>query len=274
MEALKKQKSKKAGEKTDKKKDEPKLADTTTKLPDAKDDPAVFPADTTKQDDIPKAKDSDPKTADDEDLEVNDAVEAEESTTKSADNHDQIPSTPRAAHGRQPSLSIQSKMRSSSFRHASGSATNIPTSPVAATGLTPLSPESNSMSEIYRKQAVRLEELERENKKLTKDLDASENRWRKAEEELEELRSNSAQIAELKTRVDKSEGKAEEVEKLVRLIADSVNLYVNRGRTLNYKLSNGRTLIYSRYHPNLVIPQHPPVYHQLQLSAQQTILLS
>lgn len=82
---------------------------------------------------------------------------------------------------RQPSISVQSKMRSSSFRQTS----------VAGGPLSPdigYSPEGGSAPDIYRKQASRIEELERENKRLTKEATDGEKRWKKAEEELEDLR--------------------------------------------------------------------------------------
>lgn len=261
MEVLKKQKSKKAVQNTDSQKDQSKAPDKGTTLPEGKDVSAEAPAEATKGDDISKLQESKTTTGDDVNLEDNDNVETETSNAKPVESQDQTPTTPRAPHGRQPSLSIQSKMRSSSFRNASGSAVNVPTSPVAATGLAPLTPEGNSMGEIYRKQAARLEELERENKRLVKDLDASENRWRKAEEELEELRSNSAQIAELKIRAERSEGKADEAEKLVRSIWRSFRQFVDSHRTSSYKLSNGRTLIYNPYQLNLAILKHLLVYH-------------
>ena len=71
------------------------------------------------------------------------------------------------------------------------------------------------MTEIYRKQAARLEELEKENKRLAKEARDSEGRWRKTEEELEELREASGQVAELKSRAATADAKAEEVNKLV-----------------------------------------------------------
>ncbi|KAL5604760.1 hypothetical protein BROUX41_001898 [Berkeleyomyces rouxiae] len=43
-------------------------------------------------------------------------------------------------------------------------------------------------AEIYRKQAARIEELEKENKRLSKDSADADKRWKKAEEELEDLR--------------------------------------------------------------------------------------
>lgn len=93
-----------------------------------------------------------------------------------------------------PSLSQQSKTRSKSFRAGSISAPG-PLSP----GLT--IPEGDTAPEIYRKQVARIEELEKEVKRLV----AAETRWRKMEEELADLRE--------------AEGKASggsEVEKLVR----------------------------------------------------------
>lgn len=80
---------------------------------------------------------------------------------------------------RQPSLSVQSKLRSSSFRQASGG----PLSPGYA-----FSPEGDTAPDIYRKQAIKIEELEKENKRLAKEAGDAEKRWKKAEEELEDLR--------------------------------------------------------------------------------------
>ena len=72
--------------------------------------------------------------------------------------------------GRQPSVSLQSKIRSTSFRD------NGPLSPAALSG-NPLS---------------RIEELERENRKLFKEAEEHESRWRRVEEELEEVREENA----------------------------------------------------------------------------------
>ncbi|KAJ9605424.1 hypothetical protein H2200_010081 [Cladophialophora chaetospira] len=72
--------------------------------------------------------------------------------------------------GRQPSVSLQSKIRSTSFRD------NGPLSPAALSG-NPLS---------------RIEELERENRKLSREAEEHENRWRRVEEELEEVREENA----------------------------------------------------------------------------------
>lgn len=70
--------------------------------------------------------------------------------------------------GRQASVSIQSKLRSTSFRDNPG-----PTSPSPGT-------------------LQRVEELERENHRLAQEAAEYESRWRKTEEELEELREDAA----------------------------------------------------------------------------------
>jgi myosin heavy subunit len=88
--------------------------------------------------------------------------------------------------GRQGSISIQSKLRSDSFRRTS---TAGPLSPSATSAFLPaLTPDGETMNDIYRKQALRLDELERENKRLEKEAREGEARWRRGEEELEELR--------------------------------------------------------------------------------------
>ena len=71
---------------------------------------------------------------------------------------------------RQPSVSLQSKIRSTSFRDSG------PLSPAATSGL-----------------LSRLEELERENRRLSKEAEEHENRWRRVEEELEEVREQNAE---------------------------------------------------------------------------------
>ncbi|KAI1345065.1 hypothetical protein F5Y15DRAFT_364738 [Xylariaceae sp. FL0016] len=94
------------------------------------------------------------------------------------------------------SLSKQSKLRSSSFRQGTTSPTNFP-----------LSPEGETAPEIYRKQVARIEDLEKENKRLAKEAGDSEKRWQKAEEELADLReadgdgSDSSQLEKLKSEV-------------------------------------------------------------------------
>ena len=121
--------------------------------------------------------------------------------------------SPATMHNRQPSLSLQSRMRSSSFRRTSGSqplgspTLNGSKSPI-------LSPEGDAVTEIYRKQAARLDELERENKRLAKEFRETETRWKKTEEELEELREASSEVAELKTKAEKAAAQADELAKV------------------------------------------------------------
>lgn len=108
--------------------------------------------------------------------EDDEAVEVEEEKT-----------SPKKPHARQPSMSIQSKLRSESFRKES------PLSPTGAND--PLQ---------------RAEELERENKRLTAEKEEAEKRWRKLEDELQELREADGDDAGSKEH-------SAELEKLVRL---------------------------------------------------------
>lgn len=87
----------------------------------------------------------------------------------------------------------QSKLRSSSFRQGTVSPTGFP-----------LSPEGETAPDIYRKQVARIEDLEKENKRLAKEAADSEKRTQKAEEELADLREADR------------DGSDSQVEKLVR----------------------------------------------------------
>jgi len=88
------------------------------------------------------------------------------------------PSSARRHLGRQPSVSLQSKIRSASFRH----------------GAAPASPaEGEDYPDIYRKQMARIEELEKENKRLAKEAQESQVRWQKTEDELENLREKAVE---------------------------------------------------------------------------------
>ena len=79
------------------------------------------------------------------------------------------------------------------------------TQPAAAT---PQSPTGEKVQDIYRKQVQRIEELERDNKRLQAEALDAETRWKKSEEELEERREASGEMADLKA-------KAKEAEELV-----------------------------------------------------------
>ncbi|KFY46637.1 hypothetical protein V495_02327 [Pseudogymnoascus sp. VKM F-4514 (FW-929)] len=118
------------------------------------------------------------------DVETTKATEDDKSATPEEDTKaiDDAGSPPPAGghRARQPSLSVQSKMRSSSFRQGSGPG---PLSPPI------LSPEGGDTApEIHRRQQAKIDELEKENKRLAKETSESERRWKKAEEDLEELR--------------------------------------------------------------------------------------
>ena len=131
------------------------------------------------------------------------------------------PETPaKPDHKRQPSLSVQSKLRSSSFRRSSVSQGPLSPNGTKSPELPVLSPGGDSVNSIYRKQAARLDELEKENRRLAKDAQEAEKRWRHTEEELEELREASGEVAELKSRAQKADAQIEEFNKLVYLPID------------------------------------------------------
>lgn len=52
----------------------------------------------------------------------------------------------------------------------------------------PLSPDGDTAPDIYRKHVARIEELEKENKRLQREYSDSEKRWKKTEDELADLR--------------------------------------------------------------------------------------
>jgi hypothetical protein len=92
-----------------------------------------------------------------------------------------------------PSLSQQSKARSTSFRQ--GSSGPLSPSLSGAAGLGLFSPEGETAPDIYRKHVLRIEELEKENKALGKEAKDAEKRWQKAEGELADLREGETAAA-------------------------------------------------------------------------------
>ena len=121
-------------------------------------------------------------------------------------------------HARKPSVSVESRMRSESFRRSS--VTKSPLSPAANGPKSPtlpaLNPDGESMTEIYRKQALRVDELEKENRKLAKEAREAEGRWRALESELEDIRESSSGNADLRSKAIKVDALEEELSKLVR----------------------------------------------------------
>lgn len=142
-----------------------------------------------------------------------------DATEKTEGGDDENIAPLQSRHGRQPSLSIQSKMRSSSFRNSSVSQPGLtPTSAgIKSPPLPPLSPDGSTAPELFKKQAMKLEELEKENKRLEQELGTVESRWKKTEEQLEDLREASSDTIELKEKLVAAEKKAEEIDSLVCL---------------------------------------------------------
>jgi predicted nucleic acid-binding Zn-ribbon protein len=125
-----------------------------------------------------------------------------------------------SSHARKPSASQQSRLRSTSFRASGpGSSTSPPLkSPTAiAVGSAgpPLSP-SEEAADIYRKQASRIEELE----KQVKQLESQAAKLPALEEEVEELRESSsdvnASLASLKEKARAADALTAEVASLKR----------------------------------------------------------
>lgn len=106
------------------------------------------------------------------------------------------------------SLSDQSKLRSASFRQTNSG----PKSPSVTTGF-----EGDTAPEIYKKQAAKIEELEKENRLLAKEAAEAEKRWKKLEAEVEDLREAETEDASAKTDSVAATDKAatEEIQKLV-----------------------------------------------------------
>jgi predicted RNase H-like nuclease (RuvC/YqgF family) len=76
-------------------------------------------------------------------------------------------------------------------------------------------PEENTAPDIYRKQALRIEELEKENKRLAKEASEGERRWKKAEEELEELREAEGDSSPKAKDASSTAGMSAQADKLV-----------------------------------------------------------
>jgi hypothetical protein len=234
------------GDKSSKSKTKDGEPTSPTKVTSAEAPAAEFQASRSAEKDEPNNGEAHP---DQDETEVNDiiasaqaeppaegTVQSPGSITPDAGREDATPSdsitvskTREGMHGREPSLSIQSKMRSDSFRRTSSTG---PLSPSAVTGsLPPLSPNDETMSDIYRKQALRVEELERENKRLEKEARDGEARWRRSEEELEELREASGEASALKVQAKKAEEGQSEIANLRAEIATLQRQAQQRGHS-------------------------------------------
>ena len=151
----------------------------------------------------------------------------------------------RPSHGRKPSLSQQSRLRSTSFRRTSLSGAPPPAAAMKSPTLPTLSPDGDTMPDIYRKQASRLEELERENRHLSTDLSASDSRYRRAEEELEELRSGNAELVSLRSRAQESDHLSSEINKLRAEVASLTRQNAHLQQTQSHR---------SNSHPSATSP--------------------
>lgn len=79
--------------------------------------------------------------------------------------------------------------------------------------------EGDSVQDIYKKQAVRIEQLERDNKRLETELKEKLKALHSSEAEIENLEEAQDEVADLKIKAAKAYETTTEVEKLVRLTA-------------------------------------------------------
>jgi hypothetical protein len=94
-----------------------------------------------------------------------------------------------------------------------------------------MTPGGGITSEVYREQALKIEELERENKRLAGEVEDNQSRWKKGEEELEEFREGRGDVA-------LAVEKGKEADKLVR----SLNAFVwNAANVPTRKLKSNRS---------------------------------
>lgn len=141
------------------------------------------PKDEAKDDDAGKEETSEAgAAATTEDAPADDVAESGDVDDKAVDDEKPSDTSPTAT----PSLAQQSKLRSTSFRAGTAGG---PASPG------PFSPEGDTAPDIYRKNVARIEELEKENKRLAKESTDAEKRWKKAEDELADLREAEGDAA-------------------------------------------------------------------------------
>ncbi|KAL5449094.1 hypothetical protein PMIN06_006964 [Paraphaeosphaeria minitans] len=186
-EALKKKNAKKAGGAAKKKDDKPEAA-TAAETQEEKPEETAAATDATE---APEITSTSPDPVD---------VEDDEPT--------ELPST-TPSHNRKPSIAVESRQRSASFYRAAGG----PTSPTATT------PGGGVSGDIYREQAQRIEELEKENKRLAVEVEQGETRWKKGEEELEELREGRGEAALAAEKAKEADKLKSEVESLTRQLS-------------------------------------------------------
>lgn len=141
-----------------------------------------------------------------------DAVDALPSEQKAEKDKNKLKKDEEASstsHTRKPSASQESRLRSSSFRASMG-INQGPTSPTLKSPI--LSSPTNEAADIYRKQAARIEDLEKDNKKLESEL----TKLRDVEEELDELREANSDLTLLRERAEEADKLKSEVASLKR----------------------------------------------------------
>ncbi|KAK0929420.1 hypothetical protein LTS16_017932 [Friedmanniomyces endolithicus] len=147
-----------------------------------------------------------------EDSETPDAALEDEKLAEGGEND-----AARSLAERQPSLSMQSRQRSESFRQ--GAPSTIATDLKSGEG--PLSP-GIEVQDLYKKQAARIEELEWQNGAYKVQQEEGAARLAKAEEELDALREGSSDIAELRSRAKDAERLGTELAAAQRQLAQAL----------------------------------------------------
>jgi DNA repair exonuclease SbcCD ATPase subunit len=180
--------------------------------------------------------------------ETKDEPAPEADADEAVDDSSTSPANARPSHGRQPSVSVQSKLRSESFRKSSGNQT--PTSPTLKSPILPSLNSSEGAQEVFKKQASRIDELEKENKRLHTESQDAQSRWRKLEEELQELREASSDAVELKSKAEQADKTVQELDKLVSSWAALLHAPILQGhRNQKSPLYNARTPSFNPPHP-------------------------
>ena len=259
--------------------DQPPAEDPAKEKPeDNTEEPiAEEPAETESKPESETKEDPEPETQEQQDAPAESPVEpmppAPTSPDPEAEPQPARLDTPRGNHGRQPSLSIQSKMRSSSFRKTSVSQGSHSPSPAALKSppqsLPPLTGDGESVHEVFRKQSTRIEELEKENKRIEKELGDATTRWRKTEDQLEDLREASVDDAELRQKLKEAEEKVASIESLVCILPGKKSQKEHR-TNLSFRMRrlpryNDKTHSFSL--DPTALRQHRPIHHRPTLCA-------
>lgn len=96
-----------------------------------------------------------------------------------------------------------------------GSVSPSPSTTLKSPSLPPLTGDGDEVHEVYKKQSTKIEELEKDKKRMEKELDEATARWRKTEDQLEDLREASVDVSELRDKLQKAEEKATGIDSLV-----------------------------------------------------------